>query len=176
MARPEDVEEVNRITPMISEYLTTLRASHVCVLSALSIIIAKTIDECKPPVTIDAFCDTVKSFYSNKEHLEFMSQVDELDKLVEQKRKSEQKKIPTTGQINVVSVLDTRVRQLEQMGYSDMEILNDMYSLMPEYKKVMDAVGQEGYVYFYERFEGFARFSNILRKITADIKSGKVKL
>jgi hypothetical protein len=70
MARPEDVEEVNRITPMISEYLTTLQASHVCVLSALSIIIAKTIDECKPPVTIDAFCDTVKSFYSNKEHLE----------------------------------------------------------------------------------------------------------
>jgi hypothetical protein len=52
MARPEDVEEVNRITPMISEYLTTLQAKHVTVISALAIIIGKTIDKCKPPVTI----------------------------------------------------------------------------------------------------------------------------
>ena len=176
MARPEDVEEVNRITPMISEYLITLQAKHVSVLSALAIIIAKTIDECKPTVTVDSFCDTVKSFYSNKEHLEFMSQVDELDILLTQKRKSEQKKIPTTGQINIASVFDTRVRQLEQMGHSEKEILNDMYSLMPEYKKLMDAVGQEGHAYFCERFDGFYRFSNILRKIAAEIKSGKVKL
>ncbi|OGJ89214.1 MAG: hypothetical protein A2248_18695 [Candidatus Raymondbacteria bacterium RIFOXYA2_FULL_49_16] len=82
MARPEDVAEVNRITPIISQYLNTLQAKHVSVLSALAIIIAKTIDEC----------------------------------LLEQQRNPEKKTTPTAGQINVASVFDTRIRQLEQMG------------------------------------------------------------
>jgi len=176
MARQEDVEEVNRITPMICQYLNALQVKHVSVLSALAIIVAKTIDECQPTVTIDSFCNTVKSFYSNKEHLEFMSQVDALDKLFEQKRKTEKKSIPTTGQINGALVFDTRVRQLEQRGYSEMEILDDMYSLMPEYKILMDAVGQEGPAYLCEKFDGFARFSNILRNVAVGIKSGKMQV
>jgi hypothetical protein len=176
MARPEDVAEVNRITPIISQYLNTLQTKHVSVLSALAIIIAKTIDECHPTVTIDSFCNTIKGFYSNKEHLEFLSNVDELDRLLEQQRNPEQKTTPTVGQINVASVFDTRIQQLEQMGYGDMEILNEMHSVMPEYKALMDAVGQDGFVYLCDKFDGFSRFSKILRKIAVEIKSGEIKI
>ena len=84
MASQEDIREVERLTPQISSYIFSLNAKYHNILGAIAIIIGKTIDDHEPEITIDRFCKVLKSYYENKEYLQFQQHLDQIDKIISQ--------------------------------------------------------------------------------------------
>lgn len=79
-------------------------------------------------------------------------------------------------QLDIVSQIDARVRDLEQTGTDEMTIFAEMADLMPGFKHLMDTAGQRGMDELCDRFEGFYRYARILEKIAAGIQSGQIKV
>lgn len=81
----------------------------------------------------------------------------------------------TAKQLRIASIIDARVRELEQAGSDEVTILTEMVPLMPSFKKLLDTAGQRGMNELCDRFDGFYRYAKLLEIIAEGIQSGEIK-
>jgi hypothetical protein len=82
----------------------------------------------------------------------------------------------TEEQIKLAAKIDSRVKELEKLGKNEVEILMEMTSLMPSFKKLMDEAGQSGMDELCARFEGFYNYAIILENLARAIKDGEIEV
>jgi hypothetical protein len=82
----------------------------------------------------------------------------------------------TKEQIKLATKIDGRIKELEKLGKNEVEILMEMTSFMPGFKKLMDEAGQSGMDELCARFEGFYNYAIILENLARAIKDGEIEV
>jgi hypothetical protein len=74
----------------------------------------------------------------------------------------------------IAARLDAKVKGLT--GRDDIALFMAMADDMPEFKRVMDAAGQDGMDELCRRFDGFYRYAKVLEDIAGAIESGDIEV
>src|SRR3954454_8659520 len=78
--------------------------------------------------------------------------------------------------LDIAARIDARVKRLLRGGGDDLAVFMAMADRMPDFKRVMDAAGQEGMDELCRRFDGFYRYAKILEDIAAGLESGDIEV
>ena len=82
----------------------------------------------------------------------------------------------STKHLQLAAKIDVRMQELERVGCNDVEILVQMFDIMPDFKWLMDTLGQDGMNQLCVRFDGFYRYAKILESLANGIASGQIKV
>ena len=80
----------------------------------------------------------------------------------------------TLEQISLAKRIDAKVKGLT-VG-DDIALFMAMADDMPDFKRLMDAAGQDGMNELCRRFGGFYRYAKVLETIAAGIESGEIEV
>lgn len=84
---------------------------------------------------------------------------------------------PTAEQLRIAARIDAKAQQLLGAGCNDAIILREMFGYMPQFKQLIDSVGQNQHVLeeLCEQFPSFNRYAKILENLAGAIQSGALK-
>ena len=82
----------------------------------------------------------------------------------------------TAEQMQIASMIDTKVQALSGAGYDDATILGEMLDYMPGFKRLMDTSQRGDMDELCRRFPSFYRYAKILESVAAGIQSGSIKV
>jgi hypothetical protein len=80
----------------------------------------------------------------------------------------------TPEQVRLAERIDARVKRL--VGRDDIALFMAMADDMPEFKRLMDAAGQDGMDELCRRLDGFYRYAKVLETIASGIESGEIEV
>lgn len=76
----------------------------------------------------------------------------------------------------IVSMIDQKVKTMLKAKRDRLELLNEMYEEMTEFKKVMETSTPVELSELCRQYSGFHQFSQILEELASGIQSGKIKV
>lgn len=84
---------------------------------------------------------------------------------------------PTAEQIRIAATIDAKAQKLLGKGCDDATILGEMADYMPQFKQLIDSVGQNHHVLdeLCQHFPSFNRYGKILENMARAIQSGAFK-
>jgi hypothetical protein len=82
----------------------------------------------------------------------------------------------TAEQMQIASMIDTKVQALSGAGCDDATILGEMLDYMPGFKRLMDTSHGGEMDELCRRFPSFYRYAKILESVAAGIQSGSIKV
>ena len=82
----------------------------------------------------------------------------------------------TAEQIQIASMIDTKVHALSGAGCDDAMILGEMLDYMPGFKRLMDTSQRGEMDELCRRFPWFYRYAKILESVAAGIQTGSIKV
>ncbi len=82
----------------------------------------------------------------------------------------------TTEQLHIAAEIDAAMQKLARASQDDVTIFAGMAGHMADFKRLMDATGQDGMNELGRRFAGFLRYAKILEMIATGIQSGALKV
>lgn len=89
-------------------------------------------------------------------------------------RKGGQAMTLTPEQVRLAERLDAKVKRLGRSD--DIALFMAMADDMPDFRRVMDAAGQDGMDELCRRLDGFYRYAKVLETIAAGIESGDIEV
>jgi hypothetical protein len=85
--------------------------------------------------------------------------------------------MPLTAQhLGMAARIDARIRQLDELGFLEVEILAEMKEYLPDFHQLMMTATSTEMDALCEKYAGFFRFAKILETLASGIASGKIKV
>jgi hypothetical protein len=76
--------------------------------------------------------------------------------------------------LDIAARIDARVQRLVRGGSDDLAVFMALADRMPDFKRVMDAAGQDGMDELCRRLDGFYRYAKVLETVAAGIAAGEI--
>ena len=76
--------------------------------------------------------------------------------------------------LDIAARIDARVQRLVRGGSDNLAVFMAMADRMPDFKRVMDAAGQDGMDELCRQLDGFYRYAKVLETVAAGIAAGEI--